>query len=125
MLAVERKGPTSNVFAHSVLIDSVNDSTYVGALKNGLFAFRASNGNVDIRSENFKVVPIGCGLSSGTAALSVSKTVNSVIGQDVLAVLLDLCRSEKQEIISSYFRISIAESVEARFLPKFSVSAPG
>jgi hypothetical protein len=85
-LAVERTGTTINVFVNSVLIDSVNDGTYMGALKNGIFAFRASNGNVDVRYDNFRVVPIGCGLSTGTTTSSVSNAVNSVIGQGVLAI---------------------------------------
>jgi hypothetical protein len=85
-LAVERNGTKINVFANSVLLASVSDGSNTGSLFNGIIARNVSTGNFDARFDNFKVQPIGCGLSIGAAAAPALTSAYSISDVEPIAI---------------------------------------
>lgn len=65
-LAVERSGSQINLFANGIKIDSIVYSSLQGLRHVGVIASRTDDGPIDVRIDNFQVLPIGCGLSANT-----------------------------------------------------------
>ncbi|HUF37134.1 MAG TPA: hypothetical protein VMN57_01315 [Anaerolineales bacterium] len=61
-IAVMRRGSGISLFVNGVWIDSATRDEFVGELRVGLWVFGGDQENLDIRFDNFKVEPLGCGL---------------------------------------------------------------
>jgi len=59
-ISVERNGSSITAYANGQLLTSINDSYLMGEDYLGLINYSYSQPNVDIRYDNFKVIPAGC-----------------------------------------------------------------
>jgi len=65
LLAVERNGIGIRAWVNGVLLIDLNDGAHTGGLDVGVTATSFGEANLDVRFDNYTVLPIGCGLSSG------------------------------------------------------------
>jgi hypothetical protein len=65
VLAVERNGNGIRAFVNGVELIDLTDSKHTGVLGVGLTAVSFDQAPLDVRFDNYTVLPIGCGLSEG------------------------------------------------------------
>jgi hypothetical protein len=63
-IAIERNGSLITAYANGEFVTSLTSSTFLGQLNIGVWATSFDQANLDVRYDNYKVEPIGCGLSS-------------------------------------------------------------
>jgi hypothetical protein len=69
VLAVEREGDYITVYANGTLVDSVELNEVLGIRSVGVFASPyTSELELDVRFDNYKVEPAGCGLGAAAPA---------------------------------------------------------
>jgi hypothetical protein len=64
-LAIERNGAGISAFANGTLVTSVTDGQFTGELRVGVWAAGGGEANLDVRFDDYRVEPLGCGLSAG------------------------------------------------------------
>jgi hypothetical protein len=63
-IAVERNGTSIQAFANGELVTSLSSSTFMGSLFFGVVANSGDQPDLDVRYDNYKIEPIGCGLGA-------------------------------------------------------------
>jgi hypothetical protein len=71
-ISVERDGTLISVYANEQYLTSMTNLTLIGEYYLGLINYAYSQPNVDIRYDNFKVVPVGCVDNQPLSAYSIS-----------------------------------------------------
>lgn len=74
-LAVERFGPSIRAYANNVEIASLEHPEFTGMLRMGVWVTGGSNENLDVRFDNFKLEPVGCGWSNGAPIDSIDSSI--------------------------------------------------
>lgn len=71
-IAIERNGDSIKTFANREFVTSLTSSTFTGQLNVGVWATSFDRANLDVRYDNYKVEPIGCGLSTSLPSAPVA-----------------------------------------------------
>jgi hypothetical protein len=64
-ITIVRNGNSTKAYANGKYVAGLSDSTFTGALNIGVWVTSFDDADLDIRYDNYKVEPIGCGLSTG------------------------------------------------------------
>jgi hypothetical protein len=71
-ISVERNGSAITAYANGQFLITINDSNLTGEGYLGLINFTFGQGDVDIRYDNFTVIPAGCGDKNTLSNYSIS-----------------------------------------------------